>query len=674
MKKLWNISLVIVILITTFIPPINVYALTCDSYKVSTVNNDNTITDLSCYATYDEAKTAMMAHSSTPSSVAVIYNSSGTIINAKYAIAKFIPDADDTIDSVNNNDDLVYLYTTPAATQSYTYIEPSYGTDAAFLDYDPTTNMAKVRISGYTGWTKLKNIVISPISNLTSAFIRITASQVNIRETNSTLSTDVGNAYKDDLYRYYEKVNDATDTNLVWYRIKYNGNDAWIANNKSIGWLREWVFPNTTLQTYYETYSSTGNFLHRYEHQISNSTSQSYNRLGPNPSFLSNGSIYYSFDGNYFYSNIINMLDDYKEGLSTRAVNSNSPYYSYYLYLPTRAKTGYAANDFDQAIKNNGFTKNIDPTIQYVKYDDVNENWYFDTQVSRTGISLMYGQGQDFVDAANTYGVNGLMMFGTALNESGKGTSLIAFLKKNLFGLGASDGDPVNDARSYSTVRESIFDYAKVIGSSSSSYTNPTKSYYFGSHYGNKGSGMNVYYASDPYWGEKQAANSYNNDLSYGLQDFESSTVGVTNKVDVPIYKDALSTSSIIYTLKNKNVSVKNVPLIVTNKIYTTENNVQVGWYKVYTDTALNDNQDMADVTYEFSKSYGYVKADDLYVANSQPVINANNISIKTGQSFNYFENVTASDAEDGNLTSQIQVSGSVDPYTLNVYYLTMFR
>lgn len=125
MKRLLNISLVIIILITTFAPVVNVYALTCESYKVSTVNSNGTVTDLSCYQTYDEAKIAMDAHNSDATSVAVIYNSVGTIINAKYAIAKFIPDADDTVDTATNKDDLIYLYTTPSRSQSYTYIEPS---------------------------------------------------------------------------------------------------------------------------------------------------------------------------------------------------------------------------------------------------------------------------------------------------------------------------------------------------------------------------------------------------------------------------------------------------------------------------------------------------------------------------------------------------------------------
>ena len=116
-------------------------------------------------------------------------------------------------------------------------------------------------------------------------------------------------------------------------------------------------------------------------------------------------------------------------------------------------------------------------------------------------------------------------------------------------------------------------------------------------------------------------------DYDYGSQDLYSNTIGITTKKDVKIYKRPTESSNVIYTLKNNyyNVSVDNIPVIVADKIYTTENGVTTGWYKVYTDTALNENQEIADVIYEFSKSYGYIKESDLYVANQQPVISASN-------------------------------------------------
>ena len=43
---------------------------------------------------------------------------------------------------------------------------------------------------------------------------------------------------------------------------------------------------------------------------------------------------------------------------------------------------------------------------------------------------------------------------------------------------------------------------------------------YYGGYLGDKASGMNVKYASDPYWGEKAAANYYSFDKKYGLQDY----------------------------------------------------------------------------------------------------------------------------------------------------------
>ena len=159
------------------------------------------------------------------------------------------------------------------------------------------------------------------------------------------------------------------------------------------------------------------------------------------------------------------MLDDYRNNEHGKAINANNPYYAYYMYLPTHTKTGYTADDFNKIIRDKGYTRNIEPSIQYVKYNGETGTYYFDNNINREGISLMYGEGQSFVDAANKYGINALMMFGTAINESATGTSLIAFLKKNLFGLGAIDSNPVGGAIQYDTVRDSIMDFAQFTGS-----------------------------------------------------------------------------------------------------------------------------------------------------------------------------------------------------------------
>ena len=62
-------------------------------------------------------------------------------------------------------------------------------------------------------------------------------------------------------------------------------------------------------------------------------------RNGYAPSYLSEGTKYYSYDGHYFYtaSNYGNMQADYKAGTRSHAVNASKPYYNYFQYLPLRS-------------------------------------------------------------------------------------------------------------------------------------------------------------------------------------------------------------------------------------------------------------------------------------------------------------------------------------------------
>ncbi len=729
LRKSLNIILIIGILFSNFIPFIDVYA--SNSYTVKVIKSDGSTEHLNTYSSYEEAKAAMNNHNSTEDQVAVIYNSSGQIINAKYAIVKFAPG------------NVIYLYPSATSPTKYTSIHTSYGSDAAFLDYDVNTNRVKIRISGYTGWANFgaapNSIKVNPEHGRSSlrAQPTIDSEQLDLVEEGSILTyTNIENDLKGEPYKWYKvtyngktgyiaertddneewlivldemleiipislfKKNSIKINNMVevypepstsstsimkvydgqvipysskttaggytWYQITYNGKTGWVPNKGSTT-ITETKY---TLQTLYQAWQPTGNLLHYYEHQENHVVDVAYNNLAAYPSFMSGTNVYYSFDGNYFYNSLIDMLDDYKSSTYNKAINKNNPHYPYYMYLPTHSKTGYRAKDFDLYIKNLGYTRNRDYTIEYYTFNEQTGKLEPVPGVSREGISLLYGTGQYFVNAANTYGINSLMMFSTAINESAKGTSAIAFYTNNLFGLGAIDSNPVLGARKYSHVKDSIFDFAVFTGSSSSKYSNPFNIYYFGSHYGNKGSGMNVNYATDPYWGEKQARNSFNADKAYGFQDFQANTIGVTTKTNVNLYKKP-DGQNIIYTLKNNyyDFSVQNIPLIVFDKVLGSDGKY---WYKVYSDAALDENQNVnSDITYRMDMSYGYVRAEDLYVANNQPSINAQDIVIKQGESLNLLNGVTATDLEDGDLTSKIVVMGEVDTNTAGNYTIT---
>ncbi len=650
MNKLIRIVLVISILMTYFVP-YNNYVDACASYKIAVVKNNGDIETLGCESNYNNAKTQMLAHNSDANNVAVIY-SGNKIINAKYAITKMT-----TVNSVIN------IFPTSTSSTRYTTTHTQYGSDAAFIDYDVTSKRVKIKLSGYTGWVNDVNVNIIPISLLNSKTVRITASSVNVRPLPTTSSTKLGSATQGSIYAYYEKVN---NEGYTWYKIIYNGQTAYIANNGT--WLQE--SDDILMQTYY---LKNGNYLRfHFEYQTSSGAPRNSSvTFSKAPNFIQANKRYFSFDSIYYYDNLISMLEDYRNDTTTRAVNQ-TPYYPYYLYLPNRSKTGYTAADFDQYMVSRGFTKEPDPLVQYVIYNPTTKRLSWASGVNRTGISLMVNQGANFVEAANTYGINALMMFGAAYNESGGGASAIAFYKNNLFGLGAVDNNPVDGARSYDSPRDSIIDYAKFTGSSTSSYSNPTGQYYFGSHYGNKASGMNISYASDPYWGMKQSAHSLTNDISFGLQDYDANTIGVTNKRGVNLYKEPNINSPVIYTYRNRNTLVDNIPAIVFDKVTITNDGVASSFYKVYSDVALDENKNFSSDDYSFDLSYGYVRVEDLFVSNNQPTINVDDLIIARGSNINLASLATANDIEDGTITvTNEDVTTNLNTDELGTYWAT---
>ena len=190
--------------------------------------------------------------------------------------------------------------------------------------------------------------------------------------------------------------------------------------------------------------------------------------IGPAPKFMKEDTIYYSYDGHYFYTNYENLVNDNK-------VNKD-PYYNYYQYIPHRT-TSY--------LNNSVYNAYLD---QYGVSDE----------------SVLYNQADLFFKIQNKYSINATMMYALALNESGLGLSQYALEYHNLFGHAAIDENPDN-ANQYSSLAECVKQHA--YNFLQQGYLNPNDSRYHGSWFGDKASGINVNYASDPYWGEKAAVN-----------------------------------------------------------------------------------------------------------------------------------------------------------------------
>lgn len=298
---------------------------------------------------------------------------------------------------------------------------------------------------------------------------------------------------------------------------------------------------------------------------------------GPAPSYLSAGVKYYSYDGHYFYTSYGTMISDYQNNTRANAVNPDNPYYNYYQYLPMRSTTVYGADTLNAMIG---------------------------THASSS--SKMSGKGSAFVDSQNTYGVNALIMTGIAANESGWGTSSIAQSKNNLFGLNAVDSSPGPSANIFASVEACISDFAN--GWMSRGYLYPNDSRYKGGFLGNKASGLNVSYASDPYWGEKAANVAYTLDESQGSQDYGRYTIGIKDTAayshqTVNVRQGSSTSTAVLY----RTSSASCYAVLIKN---TTPEN---GFYQIQSDAVLTSDRSAVvkgQGTYQFDSMYAYISAD----------------------------------------------------------------
>ena len=189
-------------------------------------------------------------------------------------------------------------------------------------------------------------------------------------------------------------------------------------------------------------YSSDGNYLY---HELSPYASI---RVAPHSSSMAIGKKYYSADGINFESFTV-----------------ENPF----IFRDLRKPTNYTAEELNKV------------------YSLMN------IQGSR-----LAGKGEVFKEAEKRYQVNALYLMAHSALESAWGRSQIAKDKNNFFGIAAYDTTPYDSAKSFDNVDKGILGAAKWI---KENYIDEGRT-----HLGNKSSGMNVLYASDPYWGEKIAS------------------------------------------------------------------------------------------------------------------------------------------------------------------------
>ncbi len=334
--------------------------------------------------------------------------------------------------------------------------------------------------------------------------------------------------------------------------------------------------------------SLNGDLYHYYYYGAYGSTSKRASTMvGYTPSYLKDNVKYYSYDGHYFYNDYETMIDDYKKGVNvnSNAINKNKPYYNYYQYLSFRAPS-----QFDEKQIKSYINKSV---------------------ASVASDSKLLNQEKAFKNTEKLYGINSSLMLGVAINESAWGTSYYATSRNNLFGLNAVDDNP-NDAYYFDSVEECLYYFgSKTI---SSGFLAGDDYRYRGSHLGDKESGVNVYYSSDPYWGEKAASFSYKINQLCDDVDYHKYEILISQNGNVKFYKET-DLENIIYSSgaavnSNTNYFVYNIPFTV---IEEKDNS-----FKIYSDTILKDNRNYMNVSnpdsYNALRDYVYVDKNEVKV------------------------------------------------------------
>ncbi|RUL54692.1 N-acetylglucosaminidase [Lysinibacillus antri] len=245
-------------------------------------------------------------------------------------------------------------------------------------------------------------------------------------------------------------------------------------------------------------------------HRVYRHTKQSYDGsylIGEKPAFLVEGAKYTSTDSVNFYD------------ANGKHVGES---YSYFQYLSPRVPTSYTAEQLDQYIvdiladrQNTGLAKYANASTK----------------------SRLIGLGSKLKTVEKEQRLNALLILSLAIHESDYGMSCHAQNYNNLFGLNVTD----NNATCSTTVNKTAAKYflkldvniADLANRLNTYYLNPAKMSdfrYNGVALGGKINGMNVRYASDPYWGAKTAGHMYRIDSALGSQDYKKYQLGITTR------------------------------------------------------------------------------------------------------------------------------------------------
>lgn len=475
-----------------------------------------------------------------------------------------------------------------------TYVNSCYVDDALYLGED--NNYYFIYVSGYEGKVaKRKAHTFSADLNgdKTSVDYQInTVAYFIPAATTYSIDSDLNIASEEDLQdtTILEYSDQFLDKGFVEELLDTEIN---LLSDDSSVESRSWVVKSPS---YYANVNGT---LYHYLTNNVRSTTYQSTIVGKAPEWMKFNTRYYSYDGIYFYYNWQDIQVD-----GTGAINNREPFYNYYQYLPFRSRTNYSANIFDTYVKSLGYS--TIPQAQSQQDQDKG----LPLNLKNTDSKLV-NTGNYFYSVQDNYGINAGLQFSIGIHESGSGRSRLSVNKNNIFGMNATDNNPYGNGTSFPSVEAGINYHADRY--LSWGYTDPIDDWrYFGSHVGNKGSGMNVNYASDPFWGEKIAGWYYRFDKASGLKDYDYYTIGIKqSNIVMDVKTQANASSSTLYQTKNKksNIKIAQYPFLIIGE--------QNGFYKIQTDTPIVNGKPQFSAQYIWGNSTGYIQKDGIMISNS---------------------------------------------------------
>ncbi|WP_153730428.1 N-acetylglucosaminidase [Sporosarcina obsidiansis] len=256
------------------------------------------------------------------------------------------------------------------------------------------------------------------------------------------------------------------------------------------------LLPSQTVKKRSYYYTANGSLFHSiYSH--GKGMYGTY-EVGIAPTFLRDGTPYYSTDGSHFTN---------ETGQQVGVANQ------YFQYLPIRSETRYSAEELDAYILER---------LRKLERDYPTSQLYQNASTK----SKLLGLGTELKRIEKEHHVNAMHILAFAQHESQYGMSSYAQKYNNLFGLYVSDDNPLH--KEFDSVEQNIQELVNVF--LNKNYLPPTGKYANGTNFGNKAVGMNVKYASDPYWGAKIAGHLYRMDRMMGGKELANPVkIGLTN-------------------------------------------------------------------------------------------------------------------------------------------------